>query len=183
MCIIKTKFCSLIVIGLVIFGILIGGCSKTSEQGKPPAKEEYIKLKDAIEIKPKGEILQYQKESFWTEEHFSKILKSKYKFESEEISSFKGKTEKYNVHILNPKVEFDAVRKVTVLSCNIKGAMYSSDSYEFHWLLADLPFDLYQFKQHEKELIYKGKINGIPTTIKLIFPYTITHCHEHVWPK
>ncbi len=93
------------------------------------------------------------------------------------------KTEKYNVPILNPNVEFDAVRKVTVLSCNIKGAMYSSDSYEFHWLLADLSFDLYQFKQYETKLSYEGKINGIPTTIKLIFPYTITHCHEHVWPK
>ena len=42
--------------------------------------------------------------------------------------------------------------------------------------------DLYQFKQSKEELNYEGEVNGVPTTIRLIFPYTIAHCHEHVWP-
>jgi len=49
-------------------------------------------------------------------------------------------------------------------------------------LLADLTSDLYAFKQSEKELTYQGEINSAPTTIKLVFPYKIVHCHEHVWP-
>ena len=84
--------------------------------------------------------------------------------------------------MVNPKVELDEENKSTILICDIKGAMYSADSYTFHWLLADLPFDLYAFEQFEKELIYQGEINGVSTTIELIFPYKIAHCHEHVWP-
>lgn len=67
------------------------------------------------------------------------------------------------------------------LSCDIQGAMYSTNSYDFHWLLAALPFDLYKFKQKEKELVYNGDVNSIPTTIWLKFDFPITHCHEHVW--
>jgi len=48
--------------------------------------------------------------------------------------------------------------------------------------IGDLPFDLYQFKQSEKELDYEGEINGVTTKIRLAFPYPIAHCHEHVWP-
>ena len=68
------------------------------------------------------------------------------------------------------------------LSCDIQGVMYSTTSYDFHWLLAALPFDLYKFKQKEKELVYNGYVNSIPTTIRLKFDFPITHCHEHVWP-
>lgn len=179
----KIKFLLLIMIGLTIFGVLTGGCSKTPKFSKPVPEKKYTSARDVIEIKPKGKILQYKKESFWEERDFSKILKAKSKFESEEINSFKRKTEKYDVYVLNPKVGFDTSKRVTVLTCDIKGAMYSNDSYSFHWLLAGLPFDLYQFQQYERELIYKGKIKSVPTTIMLVFPYPITHCHEHIWPK
>jgi hypothetical protein len=90
--------------------------------------------------------------------------------------------ERYSKYAVNPEVEFNEVRKSTALTCDIKGATYSTNSYDFHWLLGDLPFDLYQFKQSEKELYYKGEVNDIPATIRLIFPYVIAHCHEHVWP-
>ena len=90
---------------------------------------------------------------------------------------------KYGKYAVNPKVEFNKTRKSTALICDVKGAMYSTNSYDFHWLLGDLLFDLYQFKQSEKELYYEGEINGVPITIRLIFPYIIAHCHEHVWPK
>ena len=91
----------------------------------------------------------------------------------DEINSFNNSLQKHGIVMVNPKVEFDKENKSTKLICDIKGAMYSTNSYDFHWLLADLPFDLYAFEQSEKELTYQGKINGVPTTIKLIFPYKI----------
>lgn len=139
--------------------------------------------KSVIEVRAEGEILHYQNQSFWSEDGFSKILKSEDKFELEEINSFSNSLQKHGKVMVNPEVEFNKENNLTTLICDIKGAMYSTNSYDFHWLLADLPFDLYAFKQSEKELTYQGKINGVPTTIKLIFPYTIAHCHEHVWPS
>lgn len=137
--------------------------------------------KSVVQITAEGEILHYQNQSFWSEDDFSKILKSKDKFMLDEINSFNNSLQKHGIVMVNPKVEFDKENKSTKLICDIKGAMYSTNSYDFHWLLADLPFDLYAFEQSEKELTYQGKINGVPTTIKLIFPYKISHCHEHVW--
>jgi len=168
-------------IPLVIALAILFGCAQPGvvPLPKPPLLEE---TKRIIEIEAEGEILHYQEESLWNEEGFSKILESKKEFESERINSFKKSLERYDKHVVNPKIEFDEVRKSTILICDVKGAMYSTNSYDFHWLLGDLPFDLYQFKQSEKELNYEGEVNGIPTTIRLGFPYTIAHCHEHVWP-
>jgi hypothetical protein len=181
----KKFFCSLLVAGLIVSEILIVGC-KGEEKGPakvegPQKVEEVRPLKNAINIRAKGEILHYQRESLWSKEGFSGILKSKGKFESDQIESFKKNLERYGV--INPKIKLNEARKSTTLICDVKGAMYDTNSCEFHWLLGDLPFDLYQFKQSEKELYYEGEINGVPTTIRLIFPYTIAHCHEHVWPR
>ena len=139
--------------------------------------------KSVIEVRAEGEILHYQNQSFWSEDSFSEILKWKDNFKFEEINSFNDSLQKYGKVMVNPEVEFNKENKSTTLICDIKGAMYGTNSYDFHWLLADLPFDLYAFKQSEKELTYEGEINSVPTTIKLIFPYTIAHCHEHVWPS
>ena len=146
---------------------------------KPPLLEE---TRQIINIEVVDQTLCYQRQSLWTEEGFSQILESGEEFETEQISSFKKSLEKYNKSAANTKIEIDKLNKSTTLICDVKGAMYNTDSYDFHWLLADLPFDLYQFKQSEKELNYEGEVNGVPTTIKLIFPYTLAHCHEHVWP-
>lgn len=183
----KRFFYSSLVVGLIVSGILIVGC-KRKEKGPakmegPQKVEEARPLKNAINIRAEGEILHYPKESLWSEEGFSGILESRKKFESKEIDSLKKNLDRYGKYAVNPKVEFNEARKSTTLICDIKGAMYSTNSYDFHWLLGDLPFDLYQFKQSEKELYYEGEVNGIPTTIRLIFPYTIAHCHEHVWPR
>jgi hypothetical protein len=132
-----------------------------------------VETKQIITIEARDQILRYQCQSFWTEEKFSQLSENDLK------ARFKGK---YNVKAENFEVSLDKTKKSTILISDIKGAMYSTDSYDFHWLLGDLPFDLYQFKQSEKELNYEGEVNGVPTTIRLIFPYTIAHCHEHVWP-
>jgi len=172
---------------ILLLIISISGCTLRSE--KIAVEEEAVKveeslteLKVSIIIKAEKELLHYQKESFWDDKNFSKILVSKKEIESETINSFKKGLEKYNLSVINPKIEFDKSNKITTLTCDLKGSMYKTDSYDFHWLLADLPFDLYQFQKSEKELTYKGEVGNVTTTIKLIFPYTLNHCHEHVWP-
>lgn len=183
----KFFFCSLLVAGLVILGTLTAGCVKKEKKGAVTVKgvqkvEEVRPIRNAIEIKAEGEILHYQKVSLWNEKDFSEISESRKKFESTEIDSFKKNLSRYNKYAVSLKFEFNKERKSTTLICYVKGAMYGTNSYDFHWLLGDLPFDLYQFKQSEKELYYEGEINGVSTTIRLIFPYIIAHCHEHVWP-
>lgn len=180
----KILYFSVLILGVSILEVSIGGCKTKAPPKKKSATEMKIphELKDIVEINAEGEILHYREESFWNNEDFSKILKSKDEFESEEISSFSKKLAENNKQLLNPKIEFNVTKKTTLLTCDIKGAMYNNNSYDFHWLLRDLPFDLYQFKQSRKELKYEGKINGVPTSIKLTFPYSLSHCHEHVWP-
>ena len=54
---------------------------------------------------------------------------------------------------------------------------------EFEWLLQDklhAPFDLLVFEKYPTKLVYRGDLNGVPTTITLQFPAGITHCHYHV---
>jgi len=185
----KKFFYYAIAMVLIVLGILIVGYRKESRVIIEEHRESTLQLrpvsnlKNVIEIRAEGEILHYKKESLWNEKDFSKILKSKNESTSKEVSSFRKDLERYNRYLVNPKIEFDEVGKSTTLICDVKGAMYSTNSYEFHWLLGDLPFDLYQFKQSERELYYEGEINSIPTTIRLIFPFIIAHCHEHVWPR
>jgi len=141
-----------------------------------------VPLNNVLKIEAEKEILHYEKESFWDDKSFSDILSSENEFKSEEIKLFKEKLEGHNLQVINPEIQIDNSKRSTVLICDLKGSMYSTDSYDFHWLLGDLPFDLYQFNQLKKELIYKGKFNGIPETIKLIFHFNLAHCHEHIWP-
>ena len=171
----KKVLCYLLVIGLFISGSYAAALEREPEK-------EGGELKNVIEARAEGEVLHYRKESFWNEKDFSEISESRKEFESKEIDSFKKNLGRYSKYAVNPKVEFNKARISTILICDIKGAMYSTNSYDFHWLLGDLPFDLYQFKQFEKKLYYEGEISGVPTTIRLIFPYIIAHCHEHVWP-
>ena len=170
----KRKYFALIIACLLI----LFGCAQP-EAGAPATAE---RAKQVIEVEVVDQTLHYQCQSFWTDEKFSQILESREKFETEQITSFKKSLEKYDKSAANTKIKIDEVNKSTTLMCDVKGAMYSPSSYDFHWLLGDLPFDLYQFRQSEKELNYEGEVNSVPTTITLIFPYASSHCHEHVWP-
>ena len=149
--------------------LILFGCAQPSAE-PPPTGE---KSKQVITIEARDQILRYQCQSFWTEEKFSELS------ENDLEARF---NEKYNVDAQDFEFSFDKAKKSTTLICEVKGAMYSTNSYDFHWLLKDLPFDLYQFEQSEKELNYEGEVHSVPTTIRLIFPYAIAHCHEHVWP-
>jgi hypothetical protein len=138
---------------------------------------------NVITIRAEGEILHYRRESFWRDRDFSEILSSRKRFETGETETFKKSLERYHVQLSNITYELNEEDKSHTLKCEVQGAMYGANSYDFHWLLGDLPFDLYQFEQHEKELLYEGKIHEVSTEIRLIFSYPISHCHEHVWPR
>jgi len=164
----------------MIMGLLVlFGCAQ--HEVKPPLTGE--ETQRVIEVEAIDQALLYRCQSSWPAEKFSEILASRDKFKTEQINSFKKSLKKYNKSAVNTKIKIDEANKSTTLMCDVKGTMYSPNSYDFHWLLADLPFDLYQFKQSEKELTYEGKVNDVPTTIRLIFPYALSHCHEHVWPR
>jgi|GEM_PF-349220 len=148
-------------------------------QAKIPQKVE--RIKGEIKTTVKGGIVKYQEESFYSEDDFLMILKSKKRFNSQLIQKLKDRI--IGVTAQNCNVDFDNFKNSTVLKCDIKGARYSANSYNMHFLLGNWPFDLYQFSQYKKKLIYEGKINGVPTEIIFEFPYELSHCHEHVWPK
>ena len=186
----KKLFYCLLVTGLVVLAILIVGCKREGTVKVEEARESTSQLKpmsglrNVIEIKAEKGILHYQKQSLWNEEDFSEILESKKKFNSKEIDSFRKNLERYNRHTVNPKVEFNEAKKLTTLICDVKGAKEGS-WYDFDWFLRPLGLDFIDshFERREKELYWEGEINGTRTTISIKFPFLISNCHEHVWPR
>ena len=155
--------------------------TEQSEKEKIAAMSELSKV---IKIKAEGEVLHYQRESFWSNGEFSKLLELKEEFESKEIDSFKSTLERYNRDAVNSKIEFDELKKSTVLICDIKDAKEGS-WFDFDWLLRPYGLDFLDsnFERKEKELYWEGEIDGVETTISIKFPYPISNCHEHVWPR
>ncbi len=139
------------------------------------------KVKDEIRSKANGEIIEYWEESFYSEGDFAIILENQEEFINLVINKFKQ--EIIGVTAENCKVDLYEFKKSTILKCNIKGARYSTNSYDIHFLLGNWPFDLMNFSRGERKLTYEGEINGIPTSIVFEFPYVLSHCHEHIWPK
>jgi len=188
----KKSFYSLVVIGFLVLGILIVGSKKEgkagSEREQPRESTSKLKpkseLRNTIKIKAEGEILHYQKESLWSEDAFSEILRSRRKFESKEINSFTKNLERYKRHAVKPKVKFNEAGKSTTLICDIKGAKQGS-WFDFDWFLRPWGLDFIDshFKKREKELYWQGKVRGVKTIISIRFPYPISNCHEHVWPR
>lgn len=184
----KKFFYFLLVIGLVILGTLIVDCGKKRKGAvkveKPQKIEEVEPMRNAIEIKAEGEVLHYQRESFWNDEDFSELLELKEEFEAKEIDSFRKTLEKYNRYAVTPKIKLDESKKSTVLFCDIKGAKEGS-WFDFDWFLRPLGLDFLDshFQRKEKELRWEGKIREVKTKINIKFPYPISNCHEHVWSK
>jgi hypothetical protein len=188
----KKSFYSLLVIGLLVLGILIvgskkdGKCASKTEQPREstPQLEPKSELMNTIKIKAEGEILHFQKESLWSEKAFPEILRSRKEFESKEIHSFTKDLERFNRYAVNPKVKFNEPKKSTTLICDIKGAKQGS-WFDFDWFLRPWGLDFIDshFEKREKELYWQGKVEGAKTIISIRFPYSISNCHEHVWPR
>jgi len=133
-----------------------------------------------IMIVAEKEILHYQETHTWSDNQFGKLAKNKSRAKSEEIDNFK---ETYDVSADNFRVEFNEKKNSTTLKCDVHGKL-SGSTYTFHWLLDPLGLDFINsdFVKSERKLSWKGSINEITTTITLRFPFTINHCHAHVWP-
>ncbi|MEA1993464.1 MAG: hypothetical protein U9N35_03595 [Euryarchaeota archaeon] len=157
---------------------------KEIETLSPSTMPEKPALKRFIEIKAEGEILHYQRESFWSNEEFSELLEVKEEFEAEKINSFKKTLEIYNRSAVNPKIDFNKSKKSTTLFCDIEDAKEGS-WFDFDWFLRPYGLDFLDsnFERKEKELYRKGEIDGVETVISIKFPYPISNCHEHVWPR
>lgn len=173
-----------IVIIVVMVGIIVAGVSAwwvTKHELAPPFWPEGNAVKRNIEIIAEGQILHYQEDLFWDENQFSKIMENQDGFRSAQIEKF---NKKYNVIADNFRVEFYVERRVTVLKCDVHGK-FSGSWYDFHWFLNPLGLDFIDshFVKSEKELSWQGPIDGVMTTITLRFPFTINHCHAHVWSK
>lgn len=135
-----------------------------------------------VTINAEGELLHYKNQSFWSEDVFNKMLSSKDEYTSTIINSFKEDVEPYGLTVIDPEVVFDEEDDSVALVCDIKGAMYASNSYNFQWLVQKLPVDLYGFNQSRYKLVYESELNGVSVEITLIFPFVLEHCHAHVWP-
>ncbi len=173
------KYTMAILVLLIIVFVLAGFKVKKSTAENT---SEYLPIKVTIEVQSDGNLLHYTRISIYDKSDFTRISASIDEFSKSIENNFKSDLKKYNKKALNCLYSSDISTHSIKLACDIQGSMYSTNSYDFHWLLAALPFDLYKFKQEEKELVYDGDVNSIPTTIRLKFSFPITHCHEHVWP-
>jgi len=147
---------------------------------------EIEKIKDEIKTEVEGELIKYQEESFYSTDDFSVILGNEDEFESQLIERLKGMV--IGVEVSNFEINLNQSKKTAILKCEIKGAMYATNQYNMHFLLGALNLDLWDdFKPYQppygKNLTYEEKIDGVPTKIIFEFPYELSHCHEHVWPK
>ena len=157
----------------ILLGIVILGITAESDE-----------IRRVIKIEADGVMLHYQKESFWNEKSFFKILNSKEEFEIKEINSFKKELGEYGRAIVNPEVKFDASKRATFLLCDIKGAK-EDYWFDFDWFLRPLDLDFLDnhFKRRGKELYWQGNVKGVDLTISIEFPFLISNCHEHVWAR
>lgn len=170
-----------IVIIVVMVCITVTGVSAwwAARRGlAPPFRPGENAVGRSIEIIAEGQILHYQENLFWDENQFSGIMENQDGFRSAQIEKF---NEKYNVTADNFRVEFEE-RGVTIIKCDVHGK-FSGSWYDFHWFLNPLGLDFIDshFAKSEKELSWQGPVDGVTTTIALRFPFTINHCHAHVW--
>lgn len=154
------------------------------------------RIKSIIKVEAEGTVLHLRNESFWVEDQFLSILEHKAEFKiclieqlNESLSTYGERGE----YAMDVNIEFDEVRKTTVLECNVLGAVSKSGSKyhaTFRWLLGTLKLDFIDddFEHIEKGLHWKGLISGVPTTVILKFPVSVPawgqpngHCHAHVW--
>ena len=147
---------------------------------------EIKEIRNEIKTRAEVEIIKCQEDFFYSENDFSVISGNKEEFKSQLIERLKKSL--IGVETSNFEINLDQSKTSAVLKCDIKGARYGTNSYDMHFIIGPLGLDLWDdFKPHQppygKKLTYQGEINGIPTKIIFEFPYELSHCHEHVWPR
>jgi len=177
----KKFFYSFLVIGLASLGTLTGSWSKASKPKPTPEKPSTITISErenTIEIKAEGGTLHYFEKKRWAANEFPELIE-KDKFRFNQIEKFKAT---YLVNAGNFDVKIDKKEKTTDLKCDIY--VKFDNWYDFSWFLRPLGLDFINnyFERREKELSWKGCLDGVETTILLKFPFGINNCHAHVWP-
>jgi hypothetical protein len=169
----------------IIYAVIIGvtfAIGLWSNQ-KPAFALEVNKgvAKRIIRIEAEGDLLHYQETMFWHERNFSEILADESRSSFYQIEGFQ-KT--YKVNADNFGVEFIEDKNSTLLTCDVHGK-FIGNWYDFHWFLNPLGLDFLDspFDRSERALSWQGVIDGISTSIFLEFPFSISNCHAHVWPK
>ena len=140
----------LLVIGLcLVFALayysIQAGWKILREKPPRPTSQE---IKMTIE----NNILHFNKITFWNENDFAKLSKSKYEFSSSEVNSFKSNLKDHEGYIANLRLEFDDSRLATVLSCDVQGIEVGG-KYDFDWFLKPLSLTLPRVDLDEIEKI------------------------------
>ena len=182
----------LMIVSFVLVMFMVN-CSRASQS------QLMSPLKENISVRVEGTIVHYQKESFWSKDEFSKILDKKREFESNQIKNFKDDLFKYGEgreYVADLDVEFNKVANSIILRCDVLGAVSKTgNSYQatFMWLLRSLGLDFInnKFSESKNGLFWKGRIGGMPTTVRVELPpqnsayaawhHPNGHCHAHVW--
>ena len=156
-------------------------------------------LENNITVEVEGTIIHYQKQSFWNESEFSAILENKEEFKNAVIQDFDEKMyHERGEYAVGADVEFDEMKKATVLKCDVHDAIRESDGEyyaTFKWLLVPFGLDFIDdnFEESKEGLSWDGEVAGIPTSITIKLPPQESvyaawerlpspgHCHGHVW--
>ena len=169
----------LIVTVVILSALVIGlwSCQAPS----PTSEVNESVVKKIIRIEAEEDVLHYQEILLWDERKFSEILVDESEFSSHLIEEFK-KT--YKVDADNFSIGFIEEKNSTLLRCDVHGK-FTGNWYDFHWFLNPLGLDFLDspFDKSESSLSWKGIIDRISTHIVLEFPFSISNCHAHVWPK
>jgi hypothetical protein len=169
-----------VIIAVVILAGLVIGLWSCQKPGPALEVNESV-AKRIIRIEAEGDVLHYQETLSWDERKWAEILANKSEFSSHQIEKFK-KT--YKVNADNFSMEFLKEKNSTLLTCDVHGK-FTGNWYDFHWFLNPLGLDFLDspFDKSERDLSWEGPIDGISTSIVLEFPFPISNCHAHVWPK
>ena len=156
-------------------------------------------LENNITVEVEGTVIHYQKQSFWNESEFSAIFENNEEFKNAVIQDFNEKMyHEQREYAVGADVEFDEMKKATVLKCDIHGAIRESDGEyyaTFKWLLVPFGLDFIDdnFEKSKEGLSWDGEVDGIPMNISIKLPLQETvyaawerlpspgHCHGHVW--
>ena len=152
--------------------------------------------KRSIEVSVEGATLHYQEKLVWSESRFSEIAKNEQKFVSsrkEQLSrELSGSADK-STYADNFSFSLEREGRMTVMSCDVHGAMIAESYFTFRWLLDPLGLDFIdsKFTESNDGLFWDGDIRGTHTTITIELPpkdaiygawhHPNGHCHAHVW--
>jgi len=90
----------------------------------------YNPMRRSIETRVDGVIIYYDEELFWSEDYFPEITKNRTEFSSSLVERFEEGLSKHGERgerVIGNKVEFNEVKRSTILNYEVHGAISRSD--------------------------------------------------------